>query len=56
MKDHSGSGALYGLGVIGAIIYYIQTATSFVDGLIGFVLAFFWPAVVVYKVFELLKV
>jgi hypothetical protein len=47
--------SIYGLGVIGALIYFIQHATSFWMGLVGIVEAIFWPAVVLYKVLELLK-
>lgn len=45
-------GAFYGLGFLGALIYYISTSTSFWDGLIGFLKALVWPA---FLVFELLK-
>ena len=55
MKNNAGTGGLYGLGVLGALVYFIQTSTSFLDGLIGIFMAIFWPAVVVYKVLELLK-
>jgi hypothetical protein len=55
MKNNAGSGALYGLGVIGALVYFLQHATSFMDGVIGVFEAIFWPGVVVYKVLELLK-
>lgn len=55
MKNNAGSGAIYGLGVIGALIYYIQTSTSFLDGVWGIIQAIFWPAVVVYKALELLN-
>lgn len=56
MKNHAGSGALYGTGVIGALIYFLQHATSFGAGIIGIIKAFFWPAVIVYKALELLKI
>jgi hypothetical protein len=52
--NKGGSGALYGLGVLGAAVYYIQQATSFWIGVLGVIKAFFWPALVVYKVFEML--
>ncbi len=48
-------GALYGLGLIGAAIYYIQHAGSFSAGLVGFLKALVWPAFVVYKLLEFLK-
>lgn len=55
MKNNAGGGAIYGIGIIGALIYYLQHATSFLDGIIGIIYAIFWPAVVVYKVLELFK-
>ena len=47
--------AIYGLAVIGALVYYLQHATSFTDGIRGIGKAVFWPAVVIYKVLEMLK-
>lgn len=55
MKNHAGSGAIYGIGMIGALVYFIQHATSLIQGLVGIIYAFFWPAVMVYKALELLK-
>lgn len=49
------SGFIYFLGFIGALIYFIQTATSFTDGLLGFLQALVWPGVLVYKLAEFLK-
>lgn len=40
---------VYGLGLIGAIIYFISHAEGFIDGLIGVLKAFVWPAVLVYE-------
>lgn len=48
-------GAVYGLGFIGALVYFVQHSTTFVDGLIGLLKAIVWPALLVYRVFELLK-
>lgn len=48
---HSGS-AVYGLGFIGAVIYFISTATSFWMGVVGIFKAIFWPAYLVYKAFS----
>lgn len=51
----SGSGggdAVYGLGLIGALVFYIQQASNFAEGVLGILQAFVWPAFVVY---ELLK-
>lgn len=49
------SGAIYGIGVIGALIYFLQRSTTFTDGLIGVIKALGWPALLVYKALELLK-
>jgi len=51
----AGAGAVYGLGIFGAIIYYIQTATGFFDGLIGVIKAFFWPGFMVYELMQFLR-
>lgn len=45
-------GAVYGLGFIGAAIYYISTAAGFWMGVLGILKAIVWPA---FLVFELLK-
>jgi hypothetical protein len=50
-----GGGAVYGLGFVGALIFYLQHAQTFMEGFIGFLKAIVWPAFVVYRVFELLK-
>jgi hypothetical protein len=49
------NGAIYGLGVIGAAVHFIQTGTGFWAGVLGILKAFVWPALVMYKVLELLK-
>jgi len=45
------SGAVYGLGMIGAAIYFIGHATSFGMGVWGFIKALLWPAFLVYEAF-----
>ena len=48
-KCNSGcGGAVYGLGFIGAVIYYVTTATSFWMGVLGILKAIVWPAMLVY--------
>lgn len=49
------SSGVYGLAFIGALIYYFQHATSFWSGMLGFFKALLWPAVLIYKVLEYLK-
>ncbi len=53
-KNNSGapSGAMYGLGFIGAVIYYISTATGFWLGALGVLKAMVWPAFLVYELFH----
>ena len=43
------SNAVYGLGFIGAAIYYIMQATGFWMGVVGFLKAIVWPAFLVYE-------
>ncbi len=47
-------GAVYGLGFIGAAIYYISHATGFWIGVLGFLKALVWPAFLVYDVLRYL--
>ena len=54
MKEKT-MGGIYGLAFIGAVVYYIQHATSFLDGCIGILKALVWPAMIMFKVLELLK-
>jgi len=42
-------GAVYGLGFIGAAIFYIQQATGFWSGVLGVLKAIIWPAFLVHK-------
>ena len=46
---HGGNGAIYGLGFIGAAIYYISTASGFWMGVLGILKAIVWPAILVYE-------
>jgi hypothetical protein len=47
------SGCFYGLGFLGAVIYYIQTATGFWAGVLGVLKAIVWPVFVVHKLLGL---
>jgi len=46
--------SVYGMGFIGAAIYFIRHASSFRSGALGVVKALFWPAFMVYKALEML--
>jgi hypothetical protein len=58
MKKHMGchgcGGALYGLGFLGALYYYLTTATSLLGGVLGVIKALLWPAFLVYGVLKYL--
>jgi hypothetical protein len=43
-----GGGAVYGLGLIGALVYYWQNADGFWPHVWAILEAIFWPAFVVY--------
>jgi hypothetical protein len=49
IHQHSTYEAVYGLGFIGAIVYYIGHATTFWLGVLGFCKAIVWPAMLVYE-------
>ena len=49
----SGCGAsFYGVGFIGALVYYLSTASGFWAGVLGILKSIVWPA---FLVFNLLK-
>lgn len=50
-----GGDAVYTLGFIGALVYFIQHAATITDGLLGVLKAFVWPALVVYQILIKLK-
>jgi hypothetical protein len=55
MRHDGVFGGVYGMAFIGAAIYFIQHAAGFWSGVFGFFKALFWPAVLMYKVLEYLK-
>jgi hypothetical protein len=63
-QDHQGrkvvyrnaaSAPVYGLGLIGALVYYLTHATTFWLGVLGFFKAIFWPAMLVYELLKYLN-
>lgn len=48
-------GGLYFLTVIGAAVYFIETADGFWSGVLGVLKAIVWPAFAVYRALELLS-
>ena len=58
MRNHGVSGiagAAYFMAFIGAAVYYIQQATTFGIGVLGFLKALVWPAFLIYNLLEFLK-
>jgi hypothetical protein len=53
--NNASGGAVYGFGFIGAAIYFILNADTFWQGVFGVLQAIVWPAILVYKAFEVLK-
>ena len=46
--------SVYGLGLIGALVYFIMHATSFWMGVLGILKAIVWPAILVYEALKML--
>jgi hypothetical protein len=51
-QGNAPSSAVYGLGFIGAAIYFIVHATTFWIGVLGILKAIVWPAFLVYEAFK----
>jgi len=56
MQGHASGGAVYGMGFIGAAIYFIGTATGFWLGVLGFLKAIVWLVFMVYDLFKYIGV
>ena len=50
----AGTGAVYGLGFIGALVFYLGQATTFGLGVLGILKAMVWPAMLVYAALKFL--
>jgi len=55
VRDSGILSGIYGMAFIGATVYYIQHAATFWEGVLGFIKALVWPAVLMYKLLEFLK-
>lgn len=47
--------AIYGLGVIGAFVYFFPQMVSFSTVVISIIKSIFWPAILVFEALSLLK-
>lgn len=52
MQRCAPSGAVYGLGLIGAAVYFISHAAGFWMGVLGFLKALVWPAFVIHSLMK----
>jgi len=48
-------GTLYGMAMLGSVVYFVRHAATFGAGVFGVIKGFFWPAVLMYKLLEYLK-
>jgi hypothetical protein len=51
-STHGTSGALYFVGFIGSLVYWMQAANGFGAVITGFLKSLVWPAYIVYKLLE----
>lgn len=51
-STHGTSGALYFVGFIGSLVYWMQAAVGFGAVITGILKACVWPAYIVYKLLE----
>lgn len=49
---NKGGDAVYGLGVLGALVYFTQHAQTLNDFLFGLVKSILWPAFLIYRVLQ----
>jgi predicted outer membrane repeat protein len=50
----AGGGAIYGLGIFGALVFFWQQADGFLEYLLAILQGLLWPAFMVYEVFAAL--
>lgn len=51
----AGGGAIYALGIFGSFVYWWQQADSFWEYVLSFIQGIFWPAWMVYEIFQFLN-
>lgn len=49
-----GGGMVYCLGIIGALVYYLQRAETLNEVLLGIVKSLLWPAFVLHRILQVL--
>ncbi|MBI5151620.1 MAG: hypothetical protein HZA34_03540 [Candidatus Pacebacteria bacterium] len=54
-QSYTTSNTVYGLAFLGSVVYFIQHATTFWEGVLGVGKAVIWPALLAYKLLEFFK-
>lgn len=54
MRDNGTGSAVYGLGCIGAAVFFIGKAVTFGAGVVGLLKAIVWPAILVFEALKFL--
>ncbi len=52
---HASGGAVYGLGFIGALVYFTTHGVGFWGVILGILKAIVWPAFLIYGLLDFLK-
>ena len=55
IRQGRASEVVYGMGLIGAWVYYLSHAATFWMGALGIVKGIFWPAMLVYECLKFLN-
>ncbi len=55
IRQGGGSDAVYGIGMIGAWVYYFKRATTSQERIQAFFKGLFWPAFLIYELFVFLE-
>lgn len=54
-RGGSEGGAVYGLGLIGALVYFLPHVTTLIEGLLAVGKSLIWPALLVYHLLSYFK-
>ena len=54
-RNGAAGGAVYGLGMIGAWVYFIGHAATFGLGVLGFLKGIVWPALLIFEALKYLN-
>ena len=55
MRAGGSPSIVYGMALVGALVYHVQHTTSFWSVVLGILKAIVWPALLIYKLLEFLN-